>query len=174
MTDGHENHPVHHLRVDSLGSSAQTQEPRKCVPLWMQWPRFWVVLCIIVAIVAVSIQNILSTDASKRVHLRESVLDLSKTYAGEVARQVRSSVSSVQALEAMMKIDDAGIALENFASLAEALISTYQGISNLPWRPLGVWIVFIPSWTRHRTTVRPWGSTCCWIPSDPLPRWTPS
>eukprot|EP00913_Durusdinium_trenchii_P031325 g29332.t1 len=137
MTDGHENHPVHHLRVDSLGSSAQTQEPRKCVPLWMQWPRFWVVLCIIVAIVAVSIQNILSTDASKRVHLRESVLDLSKTYAGEVARQVRSSVSSVQALEAMMKIDDAGIALENFASLAEALISTYQGISNLQLAPFG-------------------------------------
>ncbi|CAE7213008.1 unnamed protein product [Symbiodinium natans] len=103
----------------------------------MRWPRFWTVLLIISAIVGVSVYNVSASDASVKVHTRESLLDLTKTYAGEMARQVRTSASSVQALEAIIRIDEMGISAQNFDSLADTLIHTYQGISNLQLAPSG-------------------------------------
>eukprot|EP00439_Symbiodinium_sp_Y106_P028352 s2584_g3.t1 len=56
--------------------------------------------------VGVSVYNVSASDASVKVHTRESLLDLTKTYAGEMTRQVRTSASSVQALEAIIRIDE--------------------------------------------------------------------
>ncbi|OLP96584.1 hypothetical protein AK812_SmicGene21167 [Symbiodinium microadriaticum] len=78
-----------------------------------------------------------NSGAKVKVHTRESLLDLTKTYAGEMTRQVRTSASSVQALEAIIRIDEMGNSAQNFDNLADTFIKTYQGISNLQLAPAG-------------------------------------
>lgn len=125
------------VQSPSQGGSFRQEGWQSSVPLWMRWPRFWTVLLIISAIVGVSVYNVSASDASVKVHTRESLLDLTKTYAGEMTRQVRTSASSVQALEAIIRIDEMGNSAQNFDNLADTFIKTYQGISNLQLAPAG-------------------------------------
>ena len=110
---------------------------RRRIPVWMRWPRFWAVVFVILAIVVVSTYNLTASETSVRIATRASVVDLAETYAGEIRRQIRTSVSSVHALHAMIQIDEGGIIMDNFDSLAATLISTYGGITNLQLAPLG-------------------------------------
>ncbi|CAJ1395683.1 unnamed protein product [Effrenium voratum] len=125
------------VKVRSYSTRAE-QSKRTCLPLWMRWKESWGILVAIVAIVGVSVYNFSSSDASLRFHARESVEDLAKTYGAEITRQIRVSVSSIQALEAIIKIDRCSSSLEDFESLASTLITTYKGISNLQLAPFGI------------------------------------
>jgi len=75
-----------------------------------------------------------------RQHLesaRQSVRYVARAQAGDLTRQLRTSVGSLQALEGIIQIDRYGLAIEEFDKLAETLIRTYKGISNLQLAPFG-------------------------------------
>ncbi|CAK9074286.1 unnamed protein product [Durusdinium trenchii] len=135
-------HLVRHQRIRTSGNlskrPAGTREQRWCVlPMWMTWWTFWMVLVCITAILAVSLVNILSTKNLLDLEHKESVLGLAQVYASETSRQLRSSGSSLQALEAFLKVDAQHLALRSFDGLAHPLISTYQGITSLGLAPHG-------------------------------------
>ena len=114
------------------------------IPLWMRWKEFWAVLAVILAIVGVSVYNLTSSDARLLGHLQKSVVYVAQTHAGDITRQIRTSVSSLQALEAIVAVDKYGTSLQDFDKLAESLIRTYKGISNLQLAPFGTIQVIYP------------------------------
>ncbi|OLP84952.1 hypothetical protein AK812_SmicGene34112 [Symbiodinium microadriaticum] len=113
------------------------QQQMKQIPLWMRWRKFWGVLAIITAIVAVSIWNLSESEASLLRKARQSVRYVARTQAGDITRQLRTSFGSLQALDSVIQIDRSGAAFEEFDKLAETLIRTYKGISNLQLAPFG-------------------------------------
>ena len=114
-----------------------TSQPKRKIPLWMRWRKFWGVLTIIIAIVGVSIYNLRSSDASLLRNARESVNYLAERQAADITRQLRTSVSSLQALDAILQIDECSSGTADFDRLAKTLIETYRGISNLQLAPFG-------------------------------------
>ena len=111
--------------------------PVQKIPLWMRWRKFWGVVAIIVAIVGVSIYNLNASDASLLTHARQSVRYLAKSHGGEITRQIRTSVSSLQALEGVVIVAGPNSSFEEFDVMADILIRTYGGIANLQLAPFG-------------------------------------
>ncbi|CAJ1462137.1 unnamed protein product [Effrenium voratum] len=107
------------------------------LPTWMKSRRFCLVLFSIASIVGVAIYNFTLSHAVMATDTQQSVKGLAQLYASEISRQLRTSASSLQALEAIIKIDVNGITSRNFKSIAQALIDTYQGITSLALSPYG-------------------------------------
>ena len=122
--------PVHAL-------ASVTSQPKRQIPLWMRWRKFWGVLTIIIAIVGVSIYNLNASDASLLRNARQSVNYLAERQAADITRQLRTSVSSLQALDGILQIDRCSSGIADFDRLAMTLIDTYKGISNLQLAPFG-------------------------------------
>jgi len=121
----------------SVPTTSVAKKGGRKLPLWMQWRSFWAVSASILAIVGVGVYNVSATDAFLRSHTRESVLYLARRHALDLVRQIRTSMSALQALEAIIEIDECGSTMEHFETLAELLIRTYKGISNLQLAPFG-------------------------------------
>lgn len=102
------------------------------------------VLILVAAMISACLAGFLSEESRKQADFRTSVSDLGLMYANEIERQVRSSVSSVRALEAMIKVDDKNLTTDNFDTIAQTLIDTYQGISNLQLAPYGTVTYIVP------------------------------
>ena len=51
----------------------------------------------------------------------------------DLVRQIRTSMSALQALEAIIEIDECGSTMEHFETLAELLIRTYKGEGMKNW-----------------------------------------
>lgn len=51
----------------------------------------------------------------------------------DLVRQIRTSMSALQALEAIIEIDECGSTMEHFETLAELLIRTYKGEGMKKW-----------------------------------------
>lgn len=118
-------------------SSVNSAPKRTRIPLWMRWRKFWGVMAIILAIVGVSIYNLNASDAALLNNARQSVTYLAERQAADITRQLRTSVSSLQALDGILQIDRCGSGTEDFDRLAKTLIDTYGGISNLQLAPFG-------------------------------------
>ena len=54
---------------------------RKACPLWLRWPRFWLVTFAIIALIMLNAQNIHSADTAKQQSSREALEEVAKTFA---------------------------------------------------------------------------------------------
>eukprot|EP00439_Symbiodinium_sp_Y106_P065423 s2125_g10.t1 len=100
--------------------------------------RFWVTIFLIAIMVGASLYNFHRSQLDFREELRASVRSLAERYAEEISRQIRMSTRSLEALEAAIKIDDAGMTDKHFDELAQSLIGSIMGISALGLAPGGL------------------------------------
>lgn len=92
---------------------------------------------LIAIMVGASLYNFHRSQLDFREELRASVRSLAERYAEEISRQIRMSTRSLEALEAAIKIDDAGMTDKHFDELAQSLIGSIMGISALGLAPGG-------------------------------------
>lgn len=67
------------------------------------------------------------------VHLGLFFFEIPRRHALDLVRQIRTSMSALQALEAIIEIDECGSTMEHFETLAELLIRTYKGEGMKKW-----------------------------------------
>lgn len=60
-------------------------------------------------------------------------VEIPRRHALDLVRQIRTSMSALQALEAIIEIDECGSTMEHFETLAELLIRTYKGEGMKKW-----------------------------------------
>ncbi|CAE7251231.1 unnamed protein product [Symbiodinium natans] len=84
---------------------------------------------------AVGLYNFHRSQVAYREELRASVRSLAELYAEEISRQIRASTRSLEALQAAVKIDSAGMTEKHFDDLAQSLIGSIMGISALGLAP---------------------------------------
>lgn len=92
-------------------------------------------ILMIAIMVGASLYNFHRSQLDFREELRASVRSLAERYAEEISRQIRMSTRSLEALEAAIKIDDAGMTDKHFDELAQSLIGSIMGISALGLAP---------------------------------------
>jgi len=79
-------------------------------------------------------------DRTNRRSERQSAQRFVSEVASSLEQQVKTSVSSVYAVAAFIEVIDRQVLGDNFPSIAQTLIDTYGGISNLQLQPFGnVW-----------------------------------
>ncbi|CAE7741629.1 unnamed protein product, partial [Symbiodinium sp. KB8] len=122
--------------VTSSATKSSATTRRRCeLPVWLRWRRFWVTILMIAIMVGASLYNFHRSQLDFREELRASVRSLAERYAEEISRQIRMSTRSLEALEAAIKIDDAGMTDKHFDELAQSLIGSIMGISALGLAP---------------------------------------
>lgn len=130
------NQPTSHtLKRKSL--KLTKSKTRNCVPVWLRYPKTWAVVTTILAMVLTSVWRFVLDDEEERQLFRDSVQDLADLYAQDLRRQVVTSLSSIQALSAMIKVDNSNFTIHNFDAIADSLVKTYKGITNLQLAPFG-------------------------------------
>eukprot|EP00930_Biecheleria_cincta_P033911 TRINITY_DN2346_c0_g1_i5.p1 TRINITY_DN2346_c0_g1~~TRINITY_DN2346_c0_g1_i5.p1 ORF type:complete len:796 (+),score=121.91 TRINITY_DN2346_c0_g1_i5:80-2389(+) len=107
------------------------------IPAWLRYSRTWAVVATVLTIVIASVWRFVLDDEEERQFFRDSVQEIADRYAQDIKRQGVTSLSSLQALAAMIKFDDSNFTVHNFDGIAGSLIKAYKGISNLQLAPFG-------------------------------------
>eukprot|EP00439_Symbiodinium_sp_Y106_P056305 s56_g7.t2 len=115
-----------------------------CLPPWMRIKRFWCLFVIVVLIVAGSIYNVILTRLVWLDHQRNSVLELASLQAMVITNRIRTSIGALKTLEAMIQLQEIGVAESNFHQIAPALRRTYKGITTVALAKHGVISVVDP------------------------------
>ena len=120
------------LAEKTSGGRARCRAPR-----WVLDWRTWVTIFVVVGVLALGLWRMHVNEKGKQEHFRLEVGSVAQWYRTALVGQLRSSVSSLHALAALLKVDDKNLTMDNFASIAGLLMETLRGITNLQLAPAG-------------------------------------
>eukprot|EP00450_Noctiluca_scintillans_P000337 CAMPEP_0194499684 /NCGR_PEP_ID=MMETSP0253-20130528/15911_1 /TAXON_ID=2966 /ORGANISM="Noctiluca scintillans" /LENGTH=708 /DNA_ID=CAMNT_0039341455 /DNA_START=36 /DNA_END=2162 /DNA_ORIENTATION=+ len=107
-----------------------------CVlPTWAYDWRTLSSVCVACSIVALALWRLMLNEADKQAQFRAEVETVAQWYRTTLVGQVETSLSSVHALSALLKVDNLNMTVNNFASIADMLIGRLEGITNLQLAP---------------------------------------
>jgi len=107
------------------------------VPRWACDWRTWASMCVAGAIIALTLWRLLLNEADKQAQFRAEVETVAQWYRTRLVGQVETSISSLYALSALLKVDNLNMTVDNFPSIADMLIDRLEGITNLQLAPFG-------------------------------------
>ncbi|CAK0877445.1 unnamed protein product, partial [Prorocentrum cordatum] len=112
--------------------------------VWWRSPKLFATALVLALVLGLGSWRFSDDERARQDQFRAAVQALAVTYAEELARQVRTSISSTHAIAAMLQVDDANFTRSGFETIAAMLIETYGGISNLQLAPFGKVTAVVP------------------------------
>lgn len=106
-------------------------------PRWVRDWRTWATVLVCSLVLGLGTWRFLESERGRREQLRLQVEGVAQFYAHRVHGQVLSSLSSINALSALLKVDDKEMTMSNFPAIAQMLIDNLEGITNLQLAPAG-------------------------------------
>eukprot|EP00928_Gymnodinium_smaydae_P074171 TRINITY_DN57236_c0_g1_i1.p1 TRINITY_DN57236_c0_g1~~TRINITY_DN57236_c0_g1_i1.p1 ORF type:complete len:439 (+),score=67.62 TRINITY_DN57236_c0_g1_i1:65-1381(+) len=101
-------------------------------------PLTWALVLSTLALIGLSAWQFASREQIKQGDYRDDIHDIAKQNAAVIRAQLVRSVSATYALGAFIRADNKNVTRDNFNEIADILIQTYGGISNLQFQPFGV------------------------------------
>ncbi|CAK0860005.1 unnamed protein product [Prorocentrum cordatum] len=133
--------PSEMLATAATKPAMSTKSARKA---WWRSPKLLATALAMTLVMGLGSWRFSNDEQASQDQFRAAVQGLAVTYAEELARQVRTSISSTHAIAAMLQVDDANFTQNGFETIAAMLIETYGGISNLQLAPFGKVTAIVP------------------------------